>query len=64
MAGLVIVEVTPSLRRATTMTEKNIKPVGEFAKEALLSGRDGLRDLIRGAFQQVLDAQMTDVLAG
>ena len=62
MAGLVIVEVTPLEKRATTMTNKMNKPVYEIGKEALLADRDGLKALIQSAFQGVLDAQMSEAL--
>jgi putative transposase len=61
MAGLVIVEVTPR-ERATTMTERTIKPVLALAKEAIASDAEGLKALMRAAFQEVLEAEMTEAL--
>lgn len=44
------------------MTEKSIRPALAMAKEALLSDGEGLKRLIRSAFQEVLEAEMADAL--
>ena len=44
------------------MTEKTIKPVVALAKEAIASDAEGLKTLIRAAFQEVLEAEMTEAL--
>ena len=44
------------------MTEKTIKPVVALAKEAIASDAEGLKALMRAAFQEVLEAEMTEAL--
>ena len=44
------------------MTEKTIKPVVALAKEAIASDAEGLKALLRAAFQEVLEAEMTEAL--
>ena len=44
------------------MTEKIIKPVAALAKEAIASDAEGLKALMRAAFQEVLEAEMTEAL--
>ena len=44
------------------MTEKSIKPVVALAKEAIASDAEGLKTLMRAAFQEVLEAEMTEAL--
>ena len=44
------------------MTEKTIKPVAALAKEAIASDAEGLKALMRAAFQEVLEAEMTEAL--
>ena len=44
------------------MTEKTIKPVVALAKEAIASDAEGLKALMRAAFQEVLEAEMTETL--
>jgi transposase-like protein len=44
------------------MTEKTIKPVLALAKEAIASDAEGLKALMRAAFQEVLEAEMTEAL--
>src|SRR5262245_34476363 len=44
------------------MTEKSIKPVAALAKEAIASDAEGLKALMRAAFQEVLEAEMTEAL--
>src|SRR5262245_66475611 len=44
------------------MTEKSIKPVVALAKEAIASDAEGLKALMRAAFQEVLEAEMTEAL--
>jgi putative transposase len=61
MAGLVIVEVTPR-ERATTMTGKNVNAVVSLAKEAITGDAEGLKALMRAAFQEVLEAEMREAL--
>lgn len=41
------------------MTEKSVKPVLALAKEAIASDAEGLKSLMRSAFQEVLEAEMT-----
>jgi len=44
------------------MTGKTIKPVVALAKEAIASDAEGLKALMRAAFQEVLEAEMTEAL--
>jgi len=44
------------------MTEKSINPVVALAKEAIASDAEGLKALMRAAFQEVLEAEMTEAL--
>jgi putative transposase len=44
------------------MTEKTIKPVVALAKEAIAADAEGLKALMRAAFQEVLEAEMTEAL--
>jgi putative transposase len=44
------------------MTEKTIKPVVALAKEAIAADAEGLKALMRAAFQEVLGAEMTEAL--
>ena len=61
MAGLVIINVTPE-EGTTTMTEKINKPHLSLAKEAIRSDGEGLKALIKAAFQEVLEAEMSEAL--
>ena len=44
------------------MTEKSVKPVLALAKEAIASDAEGLKSLMRAAFQEVLEAEMTEAV--
>ena len=44
------------------MTRIEGRPALALAKEAFLSGGDGLKELLRGVVQEVLEAEMTEVL--
>jgi putative transposase len=44
------------------MTTKDVKPALALAIEAMSSDREGLKEVIRAVFQEVLEAEMTEAL--
>tara|TARA_B100000378_G_scaffold251751_1_gene226654 strand:+ start:311 stop:616 length:306 start_codon:yes stop_codon:yes gene_type:complete len=48
--------------RNATITKTEDKPAGAAVKEMLLSNPDGLRDVIRAMLQEVLEAEMGELL--
>ena len=59
---LVIVDVTDSLGRNAAMTRTNPKPAIASVKDLLLSDPDSLREVVRAVMQEMLEAEMTEVI--
>src|SRR5436190_6136098 len=54
--------VTDSLGRNAAMTKIDPKPAIGTVKDLLLESPDGLREVVRAVMQEMLEAEMTDVL--
>jgi putative transposase len=57
-----VVATTTAPKEKTTMTKLEDKAIVKVAKEALLTDRDGLKELFRGVLQEVLEAEMTEAV--
>jgi hypothetical protein len=58
----VIVDVTDSLGRNAAMTRTNPKPALATVKDLLLGDPDSLREVVRAVMQEMLEAEMNEVL--